>query len=811
VSRGLLLCILALLLVGGWWALAGSAASNGSERNRSPVGLEAEGSASIDSIVSANPDSVSHMEVERTQQLALATDDATKGWTGRLTWPDGSPAANVVVRARHSKTDLPVCHTRSDANGRYTLALGEPFDGFKVHQDLDLSCDGYTAKDPEWPRAQPSSPFAVMDIVLERGAALEIKAIYASDGTPAAGVWINANCETDWMHEAWGLTDDFGLLTVYPPHRGPWAFMGLEPGVAIAPEATYWIKPADAGVTLPLVHLPQALHLQAYDVESGVILSQASFHGAQMPSDVREVPEQAYTELSTNLPSENGALHYSLPDPGRVFVKVKAEGYFTEVAEIVLHATEPHAIPLIPLETVEVAVTRKGKPVAAKLSIGFNRHPLLFPSGDTSEALSLQPQCAPLLRFEVAARAASPIQLPKLSSPTSPQSFDLWIESGGITKYFGVIQRDALPAQPWSFEMEPLEGKVLVKVLDKQGQPLAGVNVHLSHVLDEAYRDAAGVAADGMASRIGLTDDKGEVSMTFQTPCFVVASVSQGWMSNAAEGRLETGEELSLQIQIEKAYDPYEQENLETSGRVQFEGAMPEGLAYDALSVFISPKFFLGEYWVFLDETGAWSASIPAGTYELNLSEDPHSDLPGHTLLLEAGTQNNLLLLPSPSGLLLTIRELGSGDVLLADDVDLWVDGKWLAWMEAYADGSAGSQILFADRVEYDVEKEGYVPAFGVVELRKGVIAQHEVVLHPARTIHFLFPEGADEERFLMWLDPPQRKNPFPVFLNESLWNKAPTDRCRLQAIDKDHNPIGPEFIVQSGLADLDFRVPLFE
>lgn len=791
--------------------MAGNGASGAGESEGSVVALEPEDPSRVDRMLSVDSESVLNVEVERTKEPSLATNDANLGWTGHITWPDGSPAADVVLRARHPKTDLPVCSARSDADGHYTLSLGEPFDGFKIHADLDLSCDGYTAKNPEWPRAKPTFPYAEMDIVLERGTALEIKAIYASDGTPAAGVWINANCETEWMHEVWGQTDAFGLLTVYPPHRGPWAFMGLEPGVAIAPEATYWIKPADAGVTLPFMHLPQAIRLQAQDIESGVVIAHASFHGARMPDDVREVPEQAYTELPTHLPSVEGALNDSLENPGRVFVKVEAEGYFSEVAEIVLDAPQMHAIPMIPLEKVEVVVTRKGKPVAAKLSIGFNRHPLLYPPGASSEILSLQPQCAPLLRFEVFAQASSSIQLPKLTAPTSPQSFDLWIKSDGLSKYFGVIQRDALPVQPWAFEMEPLQGEVLVTVVNKEGLPQAGINVHLSSSLEEDYRDAASIAAKGLASRIQITDENGEVSISTQAPCLVVASVSQGWNSVTAEGRLEPGKALHLEIRIEKSYDPNEQEALETSGRVQFEGAMPEGLTYDALSVSITPDFFMGEYLIFLDEDGAWSSSMPAGSYSLNLNEDPNVNLPGHTITFEAGTQENLLLLPSPSGLLLNIREFGSGKILLADDVDLWIDGQWLAWMEAYADGSAGSQILFADRVEYDVEKEGYIPAFGVVNLREGVITQHEVILQPARTIRFLYPANAADENFLLWLDPPQRDHPFPVSLTGDLWSKAPIDSCRLQAIDKDHHPIGPEFTVQPGLADLDLRVPLFE
>ena len=756
-------------------------------------------------------DFVNQESVERVESASSAAKQSEIGWSGKLTWTDGTSAGGVVIRARHPDTDLPLCHTISDANGHYSLPLGERFEGYREHENIDLSCDGYYAKNPDWPNARPTNPFAVVDIVLERGTPLEVKVVHKDDGTPAAGVWVNANCETDWWHEVRGQTDAFGLLQVHLPHRGPWAFMGLESGVGIAPEAIFWLKPGDQGVTLELLQMPESLHLVAQDILTGAPIPQASFHGARVPEDVRQLPEQAYVELPTLLTSENGTLQMQLDESGHVFVRVRADGYFPEVAEVVLASESTFQVPMIPLEEVFVGVTRKGKPVKAKVSIGFNRHPLLFPPGPTSEVLALQPQCAPVLRFDLEAKRENAIALPVLTAPTSPESFDLWVESDGATKYFGVIHRDTLPPQPWIFELEPQQGSVVVQVLDAEGHPQVGLNVHISHQIDEGFRDAAAKSADGLSSRIYPTDAQGQVQVNFTAPCTVVATVGQFWNDRKAEGRLEANGELLLEIQAEKPYDPNAEEALATSGRVRFEGAMPEGLTYDALSITISPDKFFGEYILFLDENGGWSNAMPAGLYTASLDSDTSSHLDGHNIRFEAGTANNDLLLPSPSGLLLNIRELGNGQSLQADDVDLWVDGKWLTWMEAYADGSAGSQMIFADRVEYDVEKQGYIPAFGVVELQRGVITQHEVVLHRARkiTLQYTQPQEA-EVTYLQWLDPPQRNHAFTIQVSNLVWDKAPTDACRLQAVDKDEKPIGPLFTVGSGLADLTVQVPMF-
>lgn len=810
MSRWLFLCLAGLLLLGGWWFLADE--TEGEQGVELRNGSEEQGFLAEQAHANRNPELGSQEAVERIASAPVAPAQEAIGWRGRLTWTDGTAAGGLVIRARHPDTELPLCHAVSDADGFYHLPLGQRFEGYREHEELDLSCDGYYSKSPDWPSAKPTSPFAVVDIVLERGTPLEIKAVHKATGTPAAGVWVNANCETDWWHEVRGLTDASGFLQVHLPHLGPWAFMGLEPGVAIAPESIFWLKPGDQGVTLELLPLPQALHLVAKDMVSGAPIPHASFHGARVPEDVRQVPDQAYVELPTTLDSENGSLHMLLEEAGRVFVRVKADGYFPEVAEVVLASDSTFEVPMIPLEEVRVGVTRQGEPVAAKVSIGFNRHTLLYPPGLVTEDLALQPQCAPLLRYELEAKRENAVALPELAAPTSPSSFDLWVEADGVTKYFGVIHRDTLPPQPWIFELEPKQGSVVVQVHDAAGTPLVGVNVQLSHQIDEGFRDAAALSTNGLSSRIYPTDAKGQVRAKFSTPCLVTASVSQLWNDRKVEGRLEDDGELHLDIQMEKPYDPNEEEALPTSGRVQFEGAMPEGLTYDALSISIVPDLFFGEYIIFLNEKGEWSSSMPAGFYSATLEDDTSSHLKGHSIRFEAGTQNNILRLPSPRGLLLNIRELGSGQTLMADDVDLWVDGKWLTWMEAYADGSAGSQMIFADRVEYDVEKNGYVPAFGVVDLQRGVITQHEVVLHPARTLTLQYaqePEG--EETYLQWLNPPQRSHAFTVHVFHRVWDKAPTDACRLQAVDEDRNPIGPVFTVESGLADLTVQVPFFD
>lgn len=763
------------------------------------------------STIPSGRESTALQGVERVSESPVVASKISLGWTGRLAWEDGTPASGVVIRARHPDTDLPLCQAQSDDTGHYRLALKSLFDGYREFEEIDLSCDGYYAKEPTWPNARPSIPFSVVDIVLERGTPLEVKAIHKVDGTPAAGVWINANCETEWWHEVWGQTDEFGLLQVHLPHLGPWAFMGLEAGVAIAPEATFWLKPGDQGVTLELLDLPQSLNLVAQDLETGTRISQASFHGARVPDDVRQIPDQAYVELPTSLTAENGALKMPLQEAGRVFVKVKAEGYFPEVAEIVLASEETFSVPMVPLENVQVSVTRQGKAVAAKMLIGFNRHPILFPTSEESESLALQPQCAPLLRFDLPAKKSSTVQLPKQGVATSPQSFDLWIEWEGGSKYFGVIHRESLPPQPWVFELDPPMGKVVVKVRNKEGEPLVGENMQISHQIEEGARDAASISKGGRLSGIFKTDAMGEIHASFAAPCEVVVSANMVFGSVAA-GRLEVGDELLLEIQMEKPFDPNTEEALLTSGRVQFEGAIPQGLSYESLAVSIMPDKFFGEYMIFLGAQGEWSSELPAGNYTASVDSDASSNAEGHQIRFEAGTENNLLLLPSPSGLLLNIREMGSGKKLMADDVDLWVDGKWLTYMEAYADGSAGSQMLFADRVQFDVEKQGYVPAFGVVDLRRGVITQHEVVLQPARTLTFDYARKIEglEETYLLWLDPPQRADAFVVHVFSQIWDKAPTDACRLQAIDSEHQPIGPVFTVESGLADLSLQVPLF-
>jgi len=749
--------------------------------------------------------------LERVATELNADVEESIGWTGHLTWDDGTPAVGLVIRARHPDSDLPLCQAKSDAHGKYRLALEGRFSGYKEFEDIDLSCDGYYAKEPEWPRAQPGSPFTVIDIVFERGTPLEVKAVHKESGAPAVGVWIHANCETDWMHEVWGQTDESGLLRVFLPHLGPWAFMGIEPGIAMAPEAIFWLKPGDQGVTLNLWNLPQALHLVAQDIETGAPIPQASFHGARVPDDVRQLPEQAYVELPISLPAKDGVLEMTLPSAGRVFVQVNAEGYFSEVAEIVLASDLEFQVPLIPLQESRVGVTRHGEPVAAKMMIGFNRHTLLYPSGPESDLLALRPQCAPVLRFDLAAERENTIQLPASSALNSPDSFDLWIESGGATKYFGVVHRDALPAQPWIFELAPKQGKVVVQVRDAEGHPQTGVNVQIRYQIDLESRDAASASTDGLISKIYRTDENGEVHADFAAPSAVVATVSQGWNGVTAEGRLQPESELVLNIQMENPFDPNAEEVLPTSGRVQFEGALPEGLAYDGLSISILPDSFFGEYMIFLNENGEWAADMPAGTYTATLDADPSSQANGHSIRFASGTDNNLLLLPSPSGLLLNIREFGSGQTLMADDVDLWVDGTWLTWMEAYADGSAGSQMLFADRVQYDVEKEGYIPTFGVVDLRPGIIVETEVLLRPARTLVFQYPsaqQGSDIS--MLWLDPPNRSFSFPIEIADGLWTKATTDTCRLQAIDAQQRPIGPPFSVESGLAERTVMVPLF-
>lgn len=66
------------------------------------------------------------------------------------------------------------------------------------------------------------------------------------------------------------------------------------------------------------------------------------------------------------------------------------------------------------------------------------------------------------------------------------------------------------------------------------------------------------------------------------------------------------------------------------------------------------------------------------------------------------------------------------------------------------------------------------------------------------------------ETTYLLWLDPPNREIAFPVHVFNQVWDKAPINSCRLQAIDGDQQPIGPVFTVKSGLADLNLQVPLF-
>lgn len=821
----LLLLLVALLALVGrtvWWPQDSQAQRGASKA----FGVGDADTGATQDLASTQGPNIPAADLERSKADRLEGEEASRfGVAGQVHWQHGGPVADQVVILVEEETGTTLAETRTDAQGRYALFLPQGEHTQRPPRDsYDLYCPGFVLANPHEAFATPNDPPPTTDLLLLPGRKVRILSRLHRDGTPAADVHVRALCDLDYEHELFIFTDADGMGALHLPHEGPWAFTahtrqleGYDIGFPITP----WIDADVVEVVVEVIAAPVEVHLQAVDATTGAAVEHATYRAAQAPEDARYLPPVGLALLPTPLPQEGGSLHAVFERPGRAFLKVEAEGYLPEVVEWVEDDPRMHEVPLIPLLPNAIEVTRHGRPVSTAVSIGFNRRSLLLHPEEVVHALAASPQVGTLHPFQSNAQGHCDLLLPDPAADGAPVFFDLWIQNGSERRFFGSLAPSNLGPAPWVFELAPPTGTLILNVVDADGNGVPAVPFQI-----KAIRDLPSDRANGSSrarSQIQTSNLDGRIEVQLWAPSKVEV-VGSGTMRAArvdAEGYLEEGATLNLQVVIdpqERAMQPYPI----TRGRILVDGGEDYARDQRLLSVRATPldqraiqaQLQTWQVRSEADREGNFRFHLPEGLYAFTLDAEDYDTAreAGRFATCEAGAEDLELHIPPPAGLRIHTTDLSNGQPLRPDDVVLKVGGRLLTAMETWEGGDAANLSLFAGRVTFVVECEGYAPKIGSVDLAPGRTTELFLGLDRGRAIRFRTVDGDGEFRHrpdlrILWMNPPGGDAPYEVFLLEDSWPAAPLTAIRLGAFLGD-TPIGT-FDLPAGMAEEELPIPL--
>ncbi|MHC4824697.1 MAG: hypothetical protein ACYTEP_11880, partial [Planctomycetota bacterium] len=405
----------------------------------------------------------------------------------------------------------------------------------------------------------------------------------------------------------------------------------------------------------------------------------------------------------------------------------------------------------------------------------------------------------------------------------APTFFDLWINSGDTRRFMGSLSADRLGNPPWVFELAPPSGTLILDVVDADGNGVPAVPYQIGATIDDPVAHAEGRSRSQSTIRTTNMDGRIEAQLWAPSQVQVTGSGTLGLGSSEvdAEGHLEEGGTLHLKLVIDpqdRSMMPYSS----TRGRIVVEDGEDYARDQRLLSVRATPldqralqaPLKSWQVQTEADRNGYFRFQLPAGLYAFTLDSDDFATArdAGRIATGEAGADDLEIPIPPPSGLRIHTTDLNSGHPLRPDSVVLQVGGRLLTELETWEGGDAASLSLFADRVTYVVECEGYAPQLGQADLEPGRTTEVYLGLDHGRriTLQPMTAKGTLQSPpglRIEWLDPPGGGAPYEVFLLDYAWPDAPLTAIRIAAF-LDETRIGT-FDLAAGMEPQVLRIPL--